>query len=129
LGAKRFLIPAVVGVVTFGAVTAFAATLSVSSNKLSAGNTAVATCNAVAQVSYATTYSSSIPGYVVSTATITTASTCSGMAYKVTLSGSGNTSLGEQTGSLDVNGGATTPAFSPSVNAANVTGVSVVITG
>jgi hypothetical protein len=128
-GAKRFLIPAVAGVVTFGAVTAFAATLSVSSNKLSAGNTTVANCNAAAQVSYATAYASSIPGYAVSTATITTASTCAGMAYKVTLSGAGNTSLGEQTGTLDGTGGATTPAFSPTVSAALVTGVAVTITG
>src|SRR3954467_13136126 len=89
-GAKRFLIPAVAGVVTFGAVTAFAATLSVSSKSLGAGNATVATCNASAQVSYNTTYSATLPGYKVSTTPVTTAAGCATMSYKVTLTGAGN---------------------------------------
>src|SRR4051812_42569887 len=84
-GAKRFLIPAVAGVVTFGAVTAFAATLGVSSKSLGAGNATVASCNATAQVTYNTTYASTIPGYKVTTAPVTTASGCATMSYKVTL--------------------------------------------
>jgi hypothetical protein len=128
-GAKRFLIPAVVGVVTFGAVTAFAATLSVSSKTLSAGNANVLTCNASAVVSYNTTYSASLPGYKVSTAPVTTAIGCASMSYKVNLTGSGNSSLGEITGSLDGTGAAS-PDFSASnIAASNVTGVSVVVTG
>jgi hypothetical protein len=124
------LIPAVVGVVTFGAVTAFAATLSVSSKSLSAGNATVATCNATAQVSYTTSYASTLPGYIVATAPVTTAAACSGMSYKVTLTGAGNAQLGtDVTGTLD-GAGAATPSFSSqNLSAANVTGVSVVITG
>src|SRR3954468_1386487 len=86
-GAKRFLIPAVVGVVTFGAVTAFAATLSVSSKSLGAGNATVATCNATAQVSYTTSYSATLPGYIVATAPITSSAGCLNMTYRVSLTG------------------------------------------
>jgi hypothetical protein len=128
-GSRRFLIPAVAGVVTFGVVTAFAATLSVSSKSLGAGNATVATCNASAQVSYNTTYSASLPGYKVTTAPVTTAVGCAAMAYKVDLTGAGNASLGEITGSLDGTGAAS-PDFSASnVAASAVTGVSVAITG
>jgi hypothetical protein len=128
-GAKRFLIPAVAGVITFGAVTAFAASLSVSSKSLGSGNATVATCNASAQVSYNTAYSATVPGYKVSTTPVTTAAGCGSMAYKVTLTGAGNASLGEITGTLDASGNAS-PDFSASnIAASNVTGVSVAITG
>lgn len=128
-GAKRFLIPAVAGVVTFGAVTAFAATLSVSSKSLGSGNATVATCNASAQVSYNTSYSASLPGYKVSTTPVTTAAGCATMSFKVTLTGAGNASLGEITGSLDGTGAAS-PDFSASnIAASAVTGVSVAVTG
>src|SRR4051794_13149801 len=128
-GAKRFLIPAVAGVVTFGAVTAFAATLSVTSKSLGAGNQTVATCNASALVSYTTSYSAALPGYIVATAPVTTAAGCSGKSYQVTLTGAGNASLGEQVGTLDGSGGATPSFTSLNVSAALVTGVSVAITG
>lgn len=127
--AKRFLVPAVAGVVTFGAVTAFAATLSVTSKSLGSGNATVAGCNATASVTYTTTYSASLPGYKVATAPVTTAVGCATMAYKVTLTGSGNTSLGEVTGTLDSSGGASPDFSSSNVAASAVTGVSVVITG
>src|SRR3954467_7028372 len=91
-GTKRFLIPVVVGVVVFGAVTAFAASLSVSSKSLGAGNATVATCNATAAVTYNVGYTATLPGYRVTTAPITTAAACTGLAYKVTLTGTGNTS-------------------------------------
>ena len=129
VGPKRFLVPVVAGVVTFGAVTAFAATLSVSSKSLSAGNATVAGCNASASVSYNTAYAASLPGYKVSTAPVTTASTCATMAYKVTLTGAGNASLAEVSGTLD-SAGAAAPDFSSSnVAASAVTGVSVIVTG
>lgn len=128
-GTKRFLIPLVAGVVTFGAVTAFAATLNVSSKSLSAGNAGVSTCNATAQVTYTTSYSSTLPGYIVATAPVTTAVGCAGMSYRVTLTGAGDASLGEQTGSLDGTGAATPNFTSLAVSAASVTGVSVAITG
>ncbi|HVY08684.1 MAG TPA: hypothetical protein VG650_07245 [Mycobacteriales bacterium] len=117
------------GVTVFGVVTAFAASLSVSSKSLAAGNANVASCNAAATVSYNTVYTASLPGYKVSTAPVTTAAGCSGLSYKVTLTGAGNASLAEVTGSLDVTGAASPDFTSSNVSAANVTGVSVVITG
>ena len=119
-----------VGVVTFGAVTAFAATLNVSSKSLSAGNASVSTCNATAQVTYTTSYSSSLPGYIVATAPITTAAACQNMSFKVTLTGSGNSQLGtDVTGTLDATGVGTANFTSQGLSAASVPGVSVVITG
>jgi len=126
---KRILIAAVLGLVVFGAVYGFAASLTVNSNSLAAGSGTVAACNATATVSYNTTYSAAIPGYKVTTAPVTSAATCAAMAYKVTLTGTGGTSLGEVSGTLDASGNAS-PDFSASnVNAASVTGVSVVISG
>jgi hypothetical protein len=128
-GRKRFLIPVVVGVVTFGAVTAFAASLTVSSKSLGSGNAVVNTCNATAAVSYTTAYSATLPGYKVATAPVTSAASCANLSYKVTLTGTGNASLGEVTGTLDATGSAS-PDFSASnVAASAVTGVSVVVTG
>jgi len=125
----RFVVPAVAGVVVFGAVTAFAATLSVNGKTLGAGNATVSSCNSGASVTYTTAYSASLPGYKVATAPVTTAVACNGFAYKVTLTGASNASLAEVTGTLDASGNAT-PDFSASnISAANVTGVSVVITG
>jgi hypothetical protein len=126
---KRFLIPAVVGVVVFGAVTAFAATLTVNTKSLGAGNATVTSCNASASVSYSTSYASTLPGYKVTTAPVASAAGCATMAYKVTLTNASNTSLGEATGTLDASGNAT-PDFSASnVPASSVAGISVVITG
>ena len=128
-GLARFAVPAVAGVVIFGAVTAFAATLSVNGKTLGSGNATVSSCNSGATVTYTTAYSATLPGYKVGTAPVTTAAACNGFAFKVTLTGAGNASLAEVTGTLDASGNAS-PDFSASnIAAANVTGVSVVITG
>lgn len=115
--------------VTFGAVTAFAASLSVTSKSLGSGNATVATCNASAQVSYNTSYSATLPGYRVSTAPVTTALGCALMSYKVTLTGTGNAALAEVTGTLDATGGASPDFSANNIAASAVTGVSVAITG
>src|SRR3954470_4798769 len=128
-GATRFLLPLIAGVLVFGAVTAFAASLNVSSKSLGSGNGTVTSCNASANVTYNTAYASTIPGYKVTTAPITTAAACATLSYKVTLTGAGNAALAEVTGSLDASGNAS-PDFSASnVAASGVTGVAVVITG
>jgi len=128
-GLGKFAIPAITGVVVFGAVSAFAATLSVSSKSLGSGNATVSGCNASASVTYNTAYAASLPGYKVSTAPVTTAAGCNGMAYKVTLTGASNASLGEISGTLDASGNASPDFSSSNVAASSVTGVSVVITG
>ena len=126
---KRIILTALVGLVVFGAVYGFAASLTVNSKTLGAGSATVSSCNATAAVSYNTAYASALPGYKVSTTPVASAVACANMAYKVTLSSTGSTSLAELTGTLDATGAAS-PDFSTSnINAANVTGVSVVITG
>ncbi|MDX6217983.1 MAG: hypothetical protein QOG99_3567 [Frankiales bacterium] len=126
---KRYLVPIIAGVTVFGTVTAFAATLNVSSQTLGSGNATVASCNATAAVTYTTAYSATLPGYKVLTAPVTTAAACASKAFKVTLTGAANASLAEITGTLDASGNAS-PDFSASnISAANVTGVSVVISG
>lgn len=127
---KRFVVPVVAGVLVFGAATAFAASLSLNSTSLASGNATVASCNASASVTYTTAYDATIPGYKVATAPITTAAACAGLAYKVTLTGAGNVSLAEVTGTLAAITGDATATFTPAVvSAALVTGVSVVVTG
>jgi hypothetical protein len=126
---KRVIIAGLLGVIGFGAVYGFAASLTVNSKTLGAGSAAVAACNASASVSYNTSYAASIPGAKVTTAPVTSATGCGSMAYKVTLTGTAGASLGEVSGTLDSNGDATPDFTSANVNAASVTGVSVVITG
>jgi hypothetical protein len=126
---KRLAIPLVAGLVVIGGVTAFAASLSVSSKTLGSGNATMTSCNATAAVSYNTVYSATVPGYKVSTAPVVTAAACNGLAYKVTLTGASNAALGEVNGFLDASGNAS-PDFSLSnIAASAVTGVSVVVTG
>lgn len=125
---KRYLVPVIAGVTVFGAVTAFAATLSVTSTSLGSGNQTVASCNASAAVSYTTAFVA-VTGYKVATAPVTSAATCNGKAYKVTLTGAAGASLAEVTGTLDATGAGAPDFSAQNVAAANVTGVSVVISG
>jgi hypothetical protein len=129
VGLKRFAVPIVVGVVVFGAVTAFAASLTVSSKSLGSGNATVASCNASAAVSYNEAFSVALPGYKVTTAPVTSAVGCATMAFRVTLTGAANASLGEVTGTLDASGNASPDFTSSNVAASAVTGIAVVITG
>ena len=126
---KRLAIPLIAGLVVFGGVTAFAASLSVSSKTLGSGNATMTSCNSTAAVSYTTAYSATLPGYKVATAPVTTAVACATLSYKVTLTGASNASLGEITGTLDAAGAAAPDFSSQNIAASAVTGVSVVITG
>ena len=125
---KRYVAPAIAGVVVFGAVTAFAAGFTVTSNTVVSGNATVNACNATASASYTTSWDATVPGYVVATAPITTGAGCGTMSYKVSLTGTGGAALAEQTGSLVA--GSASPSFAASkILASNVTGISVTITG
>jgi hypothetical protein len=141
---KKYLVPVAVGVVVFGAVTAFAATLTVNSNSLGAGNSAVNSCTTDAKVTYNTVGTSAAKTYKVTTAPVTTsngatASTaCAGMAYRVTLLDVNSNPLAEATGVLDANGAATAASVAPAavanfsgqnIAAEDVRGVAVVVTG
>jgi hypothetical protein len=126
---KKFLVPLVAGVTVFGAVTAFAATLTLSGSSLGSGNATVSSCNSTAAVTYDTAATTGAKTYDVTLAHVTSNATCTGLAYKVTLLGASNASLGEVTGSLDTSGAADANFTSQSIAAEDVTGVSVVITG
>ena len=134
---KKYLLPIGVGVVVFGAVTAFAASLTVNTKGLGAGNATVGTCNSSASANYVSTLATSGTNkgkYVVTGGTLTTdglsPSACKGMSYKVTLLDSVNVSLGEATGTLaDPTGDATLDFSSTSPVTSGVVGVAVVIAG
>ena len=128
---KKFVLPVGAGVVVFGVVTAFAASLSVGSDTLGAGDTAVAACQSAAHVTYATS------GTDVSAATVTfsggTTGACNTMTAEVTLTGTGGT-LASPVAETGVVGTPTTNVanvdFSADgVSAKDVTGVAVVISG
>jgi len=128
---KRALGVALAGVLTFGAVYGFAASLNLTTDSLGAADTAVAACQAGAlSATYTSSYSASVPGYAVGTVTVTgLASTCYSKAYKITLSGAGNASLGEATGTTPASGTSFSATFSPALNAVSITGIGVVISG
>ena len=127
---KRYLVPVVAGVTVFGAATAFAASLTVTSQSLGSGNGSVASCNATATVAYSgTTYSVSPYGYKVGTVPVTSAVACATKSYKLTLTGAANASLAEKTGVLDASGNVSPDFTADNILASLVTGASLVITG
>jgi hypothetical protein len=130
------LIAACVGAVVFGSIYGLAASLGVSSQKLGAGDSAVAACqSATLTAGYATAYDSGIPGYKVGVVTVsgldtTSATNCASKAFKVTLTNTANASLAEVTGTTPASGTTFTADFTASgVPAAATTGVHVVISG
>ena len=128
---KRLLVMGMAAVLTFGAVYGMAASLNLTTDSLGAANSTVAACqSAQLTATYSSSYSTSTPGYTVGTVTVTgLAATCYSMPYKITLSTTGNTSLGEATGTTPASGTSFAATFSPAVSAASVTGISVVISG
>jgi len=134
---KRALLALLVSGAAFGGIYGLAASLNVSSSTLGAGNATVAACQSgTVNVTYSDAYNASAPaGYRATTVTVNnideTGTACGGKDIKVTLTGPGasNAQLGEQTATLPT-GSATTQAFTfTGVNASDVTGVHVVITG
>jgi hypothetical protein len=125
-----------VSTVVFGAIYGLASSLGVSSQKLGAGNSAVAACQAgTLTTSYATVYDATIPGYKVGVVTVTGLDTtsgtnCASKAFKIALTNASNASLGEITGTTPASGTSFTADFTAAgVPAATAAGVHVVITG
>jgi hypothetical protein len=132
---SRVVLALVVGATVFGSVYAVAASLGVTSSTLGAGGSNVVSCDTDGvTVNYAVAYDSTVPGYKVSSATVSglNAANCSGKTIKVTLTGASNASLAERT---DVLTSATTDTLDFStgtgspVSAAAVTGVQASISG
>ncbi len=128
---RRAIVAALAGLLTFGGVYGLAASLNLTTDTLGSATEVVAGCQAgTLTASYTASYSASTPGYTVATVTVSgLASTCYGKAYRITLAGSGGTSLGEATGTTPSSGSTFNATFSPAVNALSVTGISVVISG
>jgi len=128
---KRALITAFAAVVTFGAVYGLAASLNLTSDSLGAAEQTVAACQSgQLTASYTNSYAAGLPGYQVGTVTVSgLAATCYSKAFKISLMGSGNASLGEATGTTPASGTSFAATFSPAVSSALITGISVVISG
>ena len=127
---KKFLVPVAVGVAVFGGVTAFAASLTVNSKSLAAGNAVVAACNDNAAVTY-TTSGSTVATAVVTISGSQAAGHCDNLPAQVSLLGSGNSVLATRSATVgstttDI---ATVNFAADNIDASAVTGVSVVITG
>ena len=132
---SRILVGLVAGVTVFGAVFAVAASLGVTSSTLGSGGSSVTSCDTDGvSAGYGDTYDSTLPGYKVTTVTISgiNGTNCNGKTIKVTLTGSGNAGLAERTDTLD-NTGSKALDFSTGtgapVSAASVTGIQAVISG
>lgn len=134
---RRIALSLAIGGFVFGAIYGLAASLGVNTDTLGAGNKVVAACQSgTLTASYATAYDSTVPGYEVSVVTIngldtaTSPTNCASKSFKVILTGSGNSSLGEVTGTTPASGTSFTASFaSANVAAADVLGIHVVITG
>ena len=128
---KRMVMAVAIGAVVFGGIFGLAANLGVSSDTLGSGTSAVAACQSTAvRVSYTPTYdATATAGYRATSVTLgDLAAGCLSKSFKVTLTGAGDASLGEQTGTTPSSGTSHTVSFS-GVAASAVTGVHVTIYG
>lgn len=126
---KKYALPIGAGVVVFGVVTAFAASLTVSTDSLGAGNATVGACQSAAHVVYTTT-GTTVDHAVVTFSGGTTGSECNGLDAQVTLTGTNSLSEVETaTVGTPTNHVANVDFTADNVNAEDVTNVSVVISG
>ena len=131
---RRLLFATLAAITVFGGVYGFAATLNLTSNKLSAGNATVASCqSATPNTSYTVSYDSTLPGgggYKVATVVVSSLdATCAAKPILVTLQGTSGASLGEITSSVPAGGGTLTLTPSGAIAAASVLGISAAING
>jgi hypothetical protein len=128
---KRLLMILAAGALTFGTVYGFAASLNLNTESLGAAHTVVAACQAgPLTATYTSSYAAAEPGYRVGSVTVTgLASTCYSKAYRITLTGASDVSLGEVTGTTPASGTSFNATLGTAVSAAAVVGISVVISG
>src|SRR5215210_8094722 len=129
---NRVAVAVVAGVVAFGAVYGFAAALDVNAGNLQAGNQSVGSCDNGVTTSYGTTYDASLPGYKVSSVTVSGIDVaCNGKTLLIVLTGAGSSSLASATRSSIASPSVTFTSadLSAQPSAALVSGVSAVISG
>lgn len=107
-------------------MTAAAGTTFAATHHVAAGTAAVRACNSRAHVDPQTRFSASVGGYEVSAVSITTASTCAGLSYRLSVQGTDGRQLGERSGNLNRDGSATA-ALDDGIAAASMNGVSLVV--
>ncbi|MGH3049760.1 MAG: hypothetical protein ACRDLK_06345 [Gaiellaceae bacterium] len=127
---RKMLFAALAAITVFAGVYGFAASLDVQTNELSAGNAAVASCQATQPTAtYDVAYDSTLSGYKVSDVNVTNIDTgCNSKPILVTLTDSTNTSLVEMSGNTGTTG---TVQLTPgsTIDAKSVDGISVAING
>ena len=128
--AQRLVVPVVAGIAVFGTVSAFAASLNLTSDDLASNEVPVNACSADAvNAAYKTAYTAG-SGYTVTDVTLTSPTACLGQLVKVTLTGPtgavlfsspvAGTTLATATQDLPVSG---------TVKALDVSSIAVVIAG
>ena len=127
--ATKIVLAAVVASIVFAGVYGFAASLSLTSSGLGAGNAVVAACGTGINAAYTTAYSATIPGYSVSQVNLTAIpAACLSKAYRIQLTGAAGAAVGsEMTGTLPASGTTANISTSGNVDASLVTGISVVV--
>ena len=127
--ATKIVFAAVVASIVFAGVYGFAASLSLTSSGLGAGNAVVAACGTGINAAYTTAYSATIPGYSVSQVNLTAIpAACLSKAYRIQLTGAAGAAVGsEMTGTLPASGTTANISTSGNVDASLVTGISVVV--
>src|SRR3990172_5831415 len=117
---KRVIGILAAGVLTFGTVYGFAASLNLNTDTLGAAQSVVADCQSgTLTATYTVTYSAAAPGYRVGTVTVDGLEAgCYSKDYKITLADSGDSSLGEATGTTPASGTSFSATFSPALGAA-----------
>ena len=128
---RKPILSLVVGGVLFSSAFAFAASLTVGTNSLGAGNAAVGSCDTDGvTTSYTTAYDAALPGYKIATVTVggIDATACANRALRVDLANASNASIGSGTATIAA---ASVPVSiaTGTPNAAQVANVHVVISG
>lgn len=126
---QRLVIPVVAGVAVFGTVSAFAASIDLSSKTLGADDAVVAACDATTPIVASYTTSFVTGGYAVSGVALSSPAACVGKAVKVTLTDAAGVSLAEVTGTVAATSTAIAVPTVVPVLATAVEGISVVIAG
>jgi hypothetical protein len=122
---KRILIAMVAGIAVFGAAMAFAASLTLGSDNLAAGDATVTTCDASVNATYNVTFTGGV--YTVSNVTVSNiAAGCAGQKVGVTLTNLAGTVVGDGSAVADASG-AVVVAITEAPSAASVTGVHAVV--
>jgi hypothetical protein len=128
---KRVILAAAAGITAIGAVSASAASLGgITGGSLGVDSEVVAACDTDGiAVAYTVDYVAADTTYNVDDVEISgVAAACDGLSYSITLSGTGGTSLGEQTGTVSLTGGEFSANFTTDeINGEAVTGIAVAI--